>query len=613
MSDASDFAPFAGPFPRLSDDDWRKLVDKALKGAPFERLISRTADGIEIAPLYRRDMSGRAPVARAEPGPWRALARIEHPDAAAAAEQAQADIDGGASGLSLVFAGARNAYGFGLPAGGARDALALDLKDVALSLNVDAKSSAPEDAAAIVEAQGLDPASARVFFGLPVMGAKGAMTPDLAARISALKARGFRGPFCAADGRMIHAAGGTDAQELAFALAEAVAALRALEAAGLPLEEARQAIGLRLAVDADQFASICKLRAARRLWARVEESCGLRPLPVHVEAETAWRMMTRRDPWVNALRTTTATFSAGVGGADAIVALAFTQALGLPDAQARRLARNAQLILIEEANLWRVADPAAGAGGYEALTDALAQKAWALFQDIEREDGLAASLASGAFAARVTEAREALLRDVARRKLPITGVSEFPNLAETPVEALSALPTTLPGADPFAPMPFAPMRVAEAFEDLRDLSDADLAATGARPKIILVALGGAVAAAARIAFARALFEAGGFETIESGDRDASAAAAAFRASGAPLACLCGPDAAYEEAAVPFAQALAAAGARRIWLAGRPGASEATWRAAGVSGFVFAGCDAIATLTEARAAPGRPTFASRPGT
>ena len=248
----------------------------------------------------------------------------------------------------------------------------------------------------------------------------------------ALAARGFIGPFCAADGRMIHAAGGTDAQELAFALAQALAALRALEAGGLALDDARRAIGFRIAVDADQFASICKLRALRRLWARVEESCGLQPLPAHVEAETAWRMMTRRDPYVNALRTTTAAFAAGVGGADAVVALPFTQALGLPDAQARRLARNAQLILIEEANLWRVADPAAGAGGYEALTDALAQKAWELFQEIERAGGLGASLASGAFASRVSEARAALVRDVARRKLPITGTSEYPNLAEAP-------------------------------------------------------------------------------------------------------------------------------------------------------------------------------------
>jgi methylmalonyl-CoA mutase len=582
------FAPITSAFPTISDAQWRGLVDKALKGATFERLVSRTADGIEIQPLYPRDLSGRAPVARAHDGPWRALTRIEHPDAAAAAVQASADLEGGAAGLSLVFAGARNAYGFGLPAGSAGDVLSMDLKAAALSLNVPAQSTAPEDVAHVIESQGLDPASADVFFGL-------ASTDD-PSRMKALMARGFRGPFIAADGRMVHAAGGTDAQELAFALSEAVAALRALEAAGLSLDEARRGIGFRVAVDADQFASIAKLRALRRLWARVEESCGLQPLPAHVEAETAWRMMTRRDPYVNALRTTTAAFAAGVAGADAVVALPFTQALGLPDAQARRLARNGQLILIEEANLSRVADPAAGAGGFEDLTDALAQKAWALFQEIEGEGGLAASWSSGAFAARVKQARQTLERDVARRKLPITGTSEYPNLSEPPVSVLAALPTTLTSHEHLAPM-----RTAEAFETLRDASDTDLGDTGTRPRIFLATLGDVVSATARLGFARALFEAGGFETQESaGLTDASAAAAAFEGSGATIACLCGPDAAYDAMAIAVASALRGAGAREVWLAGRPGESEAAWRAAGVGGFVFAGCDAVAALRAARA-------------
>lgn len=594
MSDAPpNTDAFAAAFPPVDEQGWRKLVDKALKGGAFERLVSRTADGLQIQPLYGRDRSGRAPVARAAQGPWAALTRIDHLDADAAAPQALADAEGGAAGLALVFAGARNAYGCGLPAGALREAVAtLDLKPLAISLHMGADERAAEDLADLIETQGLDPASARVSFGLRVIDAA-----DLASRVQALAARGFVGPFCAADGRMIHAAGGTDAQELAFTIAEALTALRALEASGMPLDAARRAIGFRVAVDADQFASIAKLRGLRRLWARIEESCGLAPLPVHVEAETAWRMMTRRDPWVNALRTTTAAFAAGVAGADAVCALPFTQALGLPEPEARRLARNAQLILIEEANLGRVADPAAGSGAMEALTDALAAKAWALLQEIEREGGLAASLSSGALAQRVAQARAALEKDAARRKLPITGTSEYPNLTEAPVKTLAPLPTRLPAEGAFAPM-----RLAENFELLRDLADADVEAKGARARVFLAALGGVVAASARVGFARGLFEAGGFETIDSGAlADGEAAAAAFAASGARLACLCGPDAAYAEAGAAFAHAIAGAGASRVWLAGRPGEQEAALRQAGVSGFVFAGCDAIATLKDARAA------------
>ena len=133
--------------------------------------------------------------------------------------------------------------------------------------------------------------------------------------------------------------------------------------------------------------TVAKFRALRRLWARVEQACGLAPKPIRLHAETAWRMTTRRDPWVNMLRTTVATFSAGLGGADSITVLPFTAALGLPDAFARRVARNTHLILIEEANLARVADPASGSGGFEALTDASGEKAWGLFQAIERDGG----------------------------------------------------------------------------------------------------------------------------------------------------------------------------------------------------------------------------------
>ena len=141
--------------------------------------------------------------------------------------------------------------------------------------------------------------------------------------------RGFKGPFAAADGRVVHDAGGTEAQELAFALAAAVAYLRAFEAGGIALDAARRMIAFRLTADADQFLTIAKFRAMRRLWQRVEESCGLAPAPAFVEAETAWRTMTRDDAYVNILRATIAVFSAGVGGADAITVLPFTAARGL--------------------------------------------------------------------------------------------------------------------------------------------------------------------------------------------------------------------------------------------------------------------------------------------
>ncbi len=233
-----------------------------------------------------------------------------------------------------------------------------------------------------------------------------------------------------ADGRIIHNAGGSEAQELAFALACAVSYLRALEASGMALEAACDAIYFRLTADAEQFPTIAKFRALRKLWARVEGACGLSPKPALVAAETAWRMMARRDPQVNILRTTIAVFSAALGGADTITVLPFTAASGLPDRFARRIARNTQLLLAEEAHLAKVADPAAGSGAVESLTDELCEAAWALFQEIEATGGPAAALESGLIQEKIAGVRAKREAAIASRRDALTGVRIFPNLQE---------------------------------------------------------------------------------------------------------------------------------------------------------------------------------------
>src|SRR4029079_1470197 len=249
------------------------------------------------------------------------------------------------------------------------------------------------------------------------------LAPFVASRIAELVAQGFNGPFAAADGRPVHAAGGSEAQELAFVVANALAYLRALEAQGIALDDARRFIFFRLAADQDQFLTIAKFRALRKLWSRVQEVCGLAPKPVFIAAETAWRIMTKRDSQGNIVRGTIAALAAAVGGADAVTVLPYTAALGVPDALARRLARNTQTILTEESNLHRVADPAAGSGAIEALTDQLCARAWALFQDIERAAGAAAALEAGLIQQAVAKVRAEREANIARRKDPLVGTS----------------------------------------------------------------------------------------------------------------------------------------------------------------------------------------------
>jgi methylmalonyl-CoA mutase len=302
-------------------------------------------------------------------------------------------------------------------------------------------------------------------------------------------------------------------------------------------------------------------------------------------------MMTRRDPHGNIVRGTIAALAAAVGGADAVTVLPFSAALGVPDAFARRVARNTQTILIEEANIHRVTDPAAGSGAIEALTDRLCGMAWWFFQKIEQKGGAAEALGAGLIQRAVARVRAARATDVAKRKDSIVGTSDFPDLAEESVSVIAA-PRAASGGKDTGALPR--VRLAEPFERLRDLSDSHLARHGERPKVFLACLGRPSDFIARASFAKSLFEAAGIAAV-----DASGAnmMKGFEDSGAHLACICSSDKVYEREAAEAARALIEAGAKRVYLAGKPG-NRGTLEQAGVSTFLYQGCDTLAILNDA---------------
>ncbi|RYE34025.1 MAG: methylmalonyl-CoA mutase [Hyphomicrobiales bacterium] len=644
--------PYLDAFAAPPHDAWRAAVDKVLKGADFEKkLVGRTADGIRIEPLYPA-ATAPARALRAEAGRWHIAARLDHPQPDEARTLALADLEGGADTLTVSFAGALGARGYGVIADdvatldSALDGVMLDL----IRLRFDPAPHGRINAlllAALIEKRGHAPGELGVSFGLDPIGVfacRGSLAapwPELGRRLAAtirtLKERGFAGPFLEVDSRPYHEAGASEAQELGAVLATAVAYLRALEAQGMTLSEARDALAFTLVADTDEFLTVAKFRAARLLWDRIQQACGLTPMPVRIHAETAWRSLTKRDPNVNLLRGTVAAFAAGVGGADSIAVQPFTAALGLPDAFARRIARNTQLILLEESNLWRVADPAAGAGGFEALTQTLCEQGWQAFQDIERQrsgdlGGIVASLVDGHLQKTLAGQRAARARAVSTRREPITGTSEFPNIREETAVVLDAAPVKRDGkrvrgslaesnqgeiirsfvggagrvdalaapAEGLRAEPLPSLRLAEPFEALRDKADA----RPQRPVVFLATLGPIADFAARAGFARNLFEAGGLAAPsgEGFSRDATtdldALVGAFRASGARLACLCGSDAAYASEGAAATEALAKAGAT-VWLAGRPAEPEALNKA-GVTTLIYMGCDVVEALAEAQA-------------
>jgi len=587
-----DDLPLAGEFEPATRAQWRELVAGVLRKAgredlpdPVEDALSvPVATGVTVEPLYTAEdagdlpsavgVPGLAPFVRgaragggpAAPGGWDVRQRHAHPDVATTKEAIAADLENGVTSLWLVLGDGA------IPVGSLGEVLADVLLDLA-PVTVQGGVAAAEAFLDLVEGRtDLAPGSSLGLDPLGLQAATGqaqelAGLADLARRAAVHD----RMRTVVVDATVFADAGASAVEELGCSLAAGTAYLRALTEAGLSVDEAFGQLEFRYSASADQFTTIAALRAARRLWDRVGEVSGasaeVRGQRQH--AVTSSVMTTKHDPWVNLLRTTVACFAAGVGGADVVTVQPFDAALGLPDAFSRRIARNTQSLLVEEGHLARVLDPAGGSWYVESLTDQLATAAWDWFTEIERAGGLVAALDSGLVADRIGAAWAERTERLAHRADAITGVSEFPNLAEK-------LPSREPSTHELPGGGLPRVRAAQAFEELRD------AAAG--QKVYLATIGPIAKHTARASFAGNLFQAGGLQT-PSGD-----GAAGLADAGTTVACICGTDKDYASEAAGLARELRAAGATSVWLAGKPDLAID-----GVDGYVFAGCDALDVL------------------
>jgi methylmalonyl-CoA mutase len=612
----------ASGFPPADYEKWRQLVDKALKGADFDKkLVAKTADGLRIEPLYTRAdtlagadaaIPGAAPFtrgthAKADGLGWQIHQRVVEADPASANKVILEDLEGGANGAVLQIAGPGQ---IGIKIASSDDAAAtltgvfIDYAPIQLAGGVAGLDAArhylkalaalkPEAGGTAVSRLNVDPLGALARFGAAWAPIDKALSET--AKLAG-EARSAGRPLTSVlvDGSVAHEAGASEAQELAFLAAALVAYLRAFEASGAAPKDAFPSLAFSLAVDTDLFLNAAKVRAARTIIARIAEASGATSGSAHITATTSQRMMAKRDPWTNMLRTTTACAGAAFGGADAITVLPYTWALGVPDRFARRIARNTQLVLQEESQLGRVVDPIGGSWYVEKLTSDLAKKAWELFQGIESKGGLVAALTSGAIQDDIARVAETRSKAIATGRIELTGVSVFPFLGDDGVK----ITPYAEAASPPAPVvrPLTPHRLGEAFEKLRDAGDAFLAKTGKRKSIFMANLGEIAEHNRRSQWMWNYLAAGGIEGLTSdGYKSAAEAADAFKASGAKIAVISSSDEVYAREAEATAKALKSAGAQRVLLAGRPGEAEAALRAAGVDGFIHAGQDAIATL------------------
>ncbi len=449
----------AADFPAATRDQWRELVGGVLRRSGVEAadveaaLESPTYDGFAIRPLYTAQdtapesgypglppfVRGGTPDGRVRGG-WDVRQRHADPDPDTTRRAILADLEHGGTSLWLVVGEG------GLPAdalAGVLDDVYLDLAPVTLDAGRDAVAAA-DTLLAVHADKGIAASEVRGNLGADPLGLRARTGEDADLDVAVTLARRAQDhPMLRAivvDALPYHEAGASDGQELGCAIATGVAYLRLLTGAGLDVEQAARQLELRLAATTDQFATIAKLRAARRLWARVTQVCGasVRTAPQH--AVTSATMMTSRDPWVNMLRTTVACFAAGAGGADAVTVLPFDSAIGLPDAFARRIARNTHSILVEESKVAGVIDPAGGSWYVERHTDELARAGWAVFTELERAGGLAKALDSGLIDERLAATRTARTARFATGEESITGVTVFPDENEKPLTRKPAPP-----------------------------------------------------------------------------------------------------------------------------------------------------------------------------
>ena len=659
-SDGNNFPVFDGElrigehFPRPLFEDWEDLARRSLGSRKLESLRRTTHEGVDIAPLYAvEDLPlDRITIETPPRDTWETCFPVDLREPEIAISQAIEGLSRGGTSLWAKVDRRKSTWGR-LNVGAITELL-----EVAggAPVYLDGRGATPALAALVAAAEeriGSEAGGLRGAFDhdpLGTLAADGALPWSLktAFTLMADMVRWTEGHApqvrAIAVSTLPHAKGGATAvYELALAVATGVEYLRRLDAAGIAPEVVFRRMRFILPVGRDFFMEVAKLRAVRWLWARIGDACGVprdaRAVPV--QAITSTRCLTVRDPWVNMLRGTVEAFAAVVGGADVVTVLPFDSAIGQSDRQARYLALNTQTILREESGLDRVDDPAAGSYFVERLTHDLAAAAWERFQRIEAAGGMASHLLSGAVARELGEASTRKRHMVSTRRDLVTGVSSYPNLDEEPLERKRVgrddrrLPDDeetavhrSPNADtltfttavvaagegvsarelvgliagddrPESITAAAAGREARPFEEMRDASDDHLHRVGSRPRVFLAALGPPSEHRATTAFVANLLATGGITAVHGprveGPEDTVAAFAAGGSSRTAVI-IAAPERAVE-IVPPVARALKEWGAHTVLVAARPGVHESAWQTAGVDGYIYPGCDAVALLSD----------------
>lgn len=686
-------------FPEFSPqtiEAWRAAAVAALKGASFEKkLITRTYEGIDLQPIYHpEDVAGIAHQYSAPGAPpfvrgsqpagyrgqaWAIAQEINAPTPEAFNEMLRAEIERGQTAINIVPDRPTRAcqdpdqveselvgrHGISLASADDWTQALKDIELAKLPLLVRAGAAALPLTVLLVASlrkQGRDPKILKgsiAFDPLAVLAHQGSLPVSLAQAYDELAQLTGWAAANAPDldtvsvyGDAYHESGASAVQELAYMLGAGTEYLRTLLDRGLSIDTAAGRMRFFFVVGSNFFGEVAKLRAARILWAQVVQAFGgsvaVQAMKQH--ARTALFNKSTLDPYVNMLRTTIEAFAGAAGGVDSLQVAPFDAVMGSSDNFGRRVARNQQLVLQQEAHLTRVIDPAGGSWYVETLTDDLARRAWALFQEIEAGGGLAAALQAGTVQKAIADVATERANNLAKRRDVMVGVNQFANPKEKPLQSpevldeviykersgliasqrnhptsqsvleklnnasgervvdvaieaaeagatLSEIAQVLRAGDSEAISitPLCLHRIAEPFEALRARSVAYLAEHGHAPRIFLATMGPLAQHKARADFSQGFFEVGGFELIyPAGFDSAEEAARAAAETGAQAVVICSTDETYPELVPALAEALKATlPEAALVLAGYPEDQVKDHMAAGVEFFVHLRADCAA--------------------
>jgi len=686
--------PSLDEFPPHSYEMWYDAAVKLLKGAPFEKLlVTKTYEGFQLQPIYRREDIKDLPHLQTFPGEgnlvrstktegyvgkgWEVSQEAPWPTPETFNQHSLNALKRGQSELNILLdlatqqgkdpdsapVGEVGACGLSLSRLGDLEKAFKDIHLDMISLYVRAGSSALPVTAlllAYAKKQGVDPAKLKGTLESDPLGALASLGKlpvsldqalDEMAELTTYLAK--EAPGLGSIGVQTHAyhdGGCSSSQELGYAMATGLAYLKAMMDRGIDIEVAAPRIRFSLSVGSNYFMEIAKLRAARVLWSQIVKALGgsEAACKMHLHARTAIGNKTKYDPYVNMLRTTTEAFSAVVGGCDSLHVSPFDEIIRLPDEFSSRIARNIQLILMEECDLTRVIDPAGGSYYVEWLTDQLAQKGWEQFQAIEKAGGMIQALADGKPQADVAAISGQRKANIAKRREVIVGTNMYANASEKPLDdrlpdyaeikenrskqiaeyrvggdastdqaVMNSLEALLKaakddkiaqaiesasvgasigeicralrsGEQEGASAESIPVRRnAEDYEMIRKAAETLRESSPELPCILQLNIGPSRKYRIRADWTSSFFQVGGFELQNDVDFETvDAAIEAATASKSPIAVITSDDDTYGESVVDIAQRIKAARPEvYLLVAGAPGDNEAAWREAGVDDFV----------------------------